>query len=280
MKTFATQLLEETDAQLKMIHLEEASALEHSGKAMGILMPALDRLKEFAVGYKFKDPTREIEFFKQLKPRLASRLIYYNEVHNLEAARPFGSPKALRRYYAAELDKLKVFFQSNRDFCTYWRKGSTYLDELYFLRDKGRQGIIMDSCFFQADRRFATSHDYTLAKMMASERLQAFLENEMRKHHSGHPALRVENEGKPLKWPGSKVALVELVYALHAQQIFNGGNSELAAVAAHFSGAFGIELGQFHKTFLEIRERKSDRTKFINALRETLIRRMDAADEN
>lgn len=280
MKTFATQLLEQTETQLKLIHLEETAALEYSSRAIAILMPALDRLKEFTIKYQFEDTRHEIEFFKQLKPKLVSRMIYYNEIYNLEAARPFGSLKERRRYYDSELQKLKDFFQSNSEFCTYCRKGNTYLDDIYFLRHTAHEGVIRDSCFFQADSRFATSHDYTLAKMMASEHLQAFLEKERRKYKSDQTAVSVEKEVKPLKWTGSKVALVELLYALHAQRIFNEGNTELATIASHFSMAFGIELGQFHKTFLEIRERKSDRTKFLNALRETIIRRMDEADEN
>lgn len=85
---------------------------------------------------------------------------------------------------------------------------------------------------------------------------------------------------KTQKWTGSKVALVELIYALHTEGVFNNGASELKEVTTFFEAAFGVDLGQFNRTFLEIRTRKSERTKFLNVLKEKLILRMDDADEN
>jgi len=85
---------------------------------------------------------------------------------------------------------------------------------------------------------------------------------------------------KTQKWTGSKVALIELIYALHTEGVFNQGASELKEVATFFEEAFEVDLGQFNRTFLEIRARKSERTKFLNTLKEKLILRMDDADEN
>ncbi len=81
------------------------------------------------------------------------------------------------------------------------------------------------------------------------------------------------------KWTGSKVALVELIYALHAEGVFNNGSSDLKDVAEFFEHTLNVDLGQFHRTFLEIRMRKSDRTKFLNSLRDSVLKRMDEADE-
>ena len=73
---------------------------------------------------------------------------------------------------------------------------------------------------------------------------------------------------------------MELIYALHADGVFNNGTSELKEVATFFESAFDVDLGQFNRTFLEIRSRQSERTKFLNTLKEKLILRMDDADEN
>jgi hypothetical protein len=86
--------------------------------------------------------------------------------------------------------------------------------------------------------------------------------------------------GKKLKWTGSKVALVELIYALHAESVLNNGNADLKETVSHFENMLDVELGQFNRTFLEIRGRKSDRTKFLSTLTTTLVNRMDDADEN
>jgi len=76
------------------------------------------------------------------------------------------------------------------------------------------------------------------------------------------------------------VALIELIYALHTEGVFNNGTSELKEVTSFFESTFNVDLGQFNRTFLEIRSRKCERTKFLNTLKEKLILRMDDADEN
>jgi hypothetical protein len=74
--------------------------------------------------------------------------------------------------------------------------------------------------------------------------------------------------------------LIELIYALHTEGVFNNGTSGLKEVTTFFESAFNIDLGQFNRVFLEIRNRKCDRTKFLNTLKNKLIIRMDDADEN
>lgn len=41
---------------------------------------------------------------------------------------------------------------------------------------------------------------------------------------------------------------------------------------------FELKLGNVYRTFLEIRERKIDQTKFIDRLKATLLRRMEETD--
>jgi hypothetical protein len=81
------------------------------------------------------------------------------------------------------------------------------------------------------------------------------------------------------QWTGSKVALIELLYALHTEGVFNHGNADLKEVANIFEAAFNVDLGQYHRTFLEIRARKSERAKFLSSLKEKLLVRMEEADE-
>ena len=62
-------------------------------------------------------------------------------------------------------------------------------------------------------------------------------------------------------------------------KVFDNGNNDIREVAKYFESAFGIDLGNFYQTYLELRNRKMNRTKFLDALREELIRRMDEQDE-
>ena len=267
------------ELQQKKIHSENDEPIRYAEKAVRYFIEVLEKLKTEFLNYSFKDKSEEIDFFRNIKPQFASWLIYYNDIYNMEINRPIGTGKALRRYYREELNKLQLFFNENKDFYRYVRTGNRSLDKKYFLRRTYHSGITFDSFYFQTDHRFSTSHDYQVARMMANDRIKVYLETQMAGLESKAKVNPISNTRKQ-KWTGSKVALVELIYALHAEGVFNGGASGLKEVAAFFESAFDVDLGQFNRTFLEIRNRKSERTKFLNALRDRLILRMDDADEN
>jgi hypothetical protein len=111
--------------------------------------------------------------------------------------------------------------------------------------------------------------------------MKVFLEAQIGK--LGRKTIKIQSPSpllKGLKWTGSKVALIELIYTLHIEGVFNNGDSGLKEVTRFFEKAFNIDLGQFNRVFLEIRNRKSERTTFLNTLKNQLIIRMDEADEN
>ena len=279
MKSLAASLKADLDNKLSVIQAENSNQLQVAQLAIKVLINILEKLKTACLQHTFVSKSEEIEFFRDTKPQLSSQLIYYNEIYNIEISKPFGSEKTLRKYFNNELLKLENFFKDNLEFYRYYRRGNSSLDKKYFLRGKYDVRFSIDSFYFQADQRFCTSHDYKVAQILANDKIKLYLESEIAKLDNIEIQTQKETT-KSLKWTGSKVALTELLFALHTEGVFNHGKTELKELASFFEAVFQIELGQFHKTFLEIRERKSDRTKFINALRENLIIRMDQADEN
>lgn len=282
MKTFCTSLQSELDSQLQFIRLETEEPIKAAELSIKVLLSVIDKLKKFTIKYKFKNETEEINFFKHFKPQFISKLIYHNRVLNIETKKPYGGEKVTRKYLNNELDKLKRFFDNNLEFYKYHRTNSTYLDHKYFIRGKHDIKLSLDTFYFEADHRFCTSHDYKVAKIIAHDLVQVFLEDEIanldRKELKAHSKAEVLT--KPtIFWTGSKVALIELMYALHAEGSLNNGKIELNAIADFLEKSFGIDLGQFHRSFLELRERKTGRTKYIDTLREKLIKRMDDADD-
>lgn len=89
--------------------------------------------------------------------------------------------------------------------------------------------------------------------------------------------LRQENKSK-ITWTGSKVGLVELIYALHTEGVFNEGKARLTNIARFFENCFGIELGNTRRQFIEIRGRKSAPTRFLDSLAGKLMLRMVEED--
>jgi hypothetical protein len=279
MKAVAASLQADVDKRLSAIKTENNNSLQVAQLAIKVLIASLEKLKTSCLQYTFASKLEEIEFFREIKPQLASQLIYYNEIYTIESNKPFGSKKTLRKYFSNELAKLEKFFNDNREFYRYYRRGDRSFDKKYFLRGKYNSIYSIDSYYFQADQRFSTSHDYKIAQILAHDKLKLYLESEIAQLATIEIQSQKETN-KSLKWTSSKVDLTELLFALHTEGVFNHGKADLKELASFFESTFQIELGQFHKTFLEIRERKSDRTKFITALKENLITRMELADEN
>lgn len=173
------KLLIELDDQLKFIDLEQDDPIKCAQLSIEVCKKALLKLKAIILKLKFKSQSEEVKFFKETKPKFLAPLIYHLKVYKIESRKPNGSDKIRRKYLLNELDKLKHYFDSNLDFYRYYRTQSNYLDHKYFLRGKYYIRLTVDSLFFEADVRVSTSHDFKVAKILAHDRLQVYLEEEL-----------------------------------------------------------------------------------------------------
>lgn len=280
MKSRAVQLFSKLNEQLNFADLEIDDPIQRSESAINIIVNSIEKLKIIFEKEKNKSQEIEIAFFKNIKPKFTSKLIYYNAIFKIETKKPHGGERILKKYLNNELDKLKRYFDNNLDFYRYYRTGSNYLDTKYFTRGKFDIKMALDSFYFEADRTFSTSHDFKVAKIMAHDLIQVYLEDKLLMMENREPKEKSQvNPKLKQNWTGSKVALIELLYALHTEGVFNNGASDLKDIAEYFENVFNIDLGQYHRAFLEIRMRKSDQTKFLNTLKEKLVKRMENTDD-
>lgn len=278
MKLQSLSLWSDLENHLKVIHSQSNDPIQYGEQAIKKLILTLEKLKTMVITHRFENKQDEIDFFRNVKPKFAAKLIYYNDIYNIEINKPFGTKKAIRKYYNAELIKLENYFAENLEFYKYYRTGNTALDHKYFIRGKHDLKYTLDSFYFQADHRFSTSHDYKVAKIMANDAIKVFLETQIQNLAlPSNKAVNTEDKNM-LTWTASKVALIELIYALHAEGVFGNGKTELKEIVSNIESTFNINLGQFNRVFLEIRDRKSERTKFLNKITDKLLIRMDEAD--
>lgn len=274
------QLNSTLNEQLNFIDLEIDNQTKKCEKAIEVILVSIANLKKVILKMNFKSELEEVLFFKDIKPQFTSKLVYFNTIFNIEMKKPNGGNRILKKYYNNELIKLKAFFDNELEFYKYYRSGSTYLDYKYFLRGKFDIKMSLDSYYFEADTDFSTSHDYKVAKILANDLIQLYLENQL--IIIDNKEISEKSQRKPnikLTWTAPKVSLIELLYALHSEGVFNNGATDLKEIAEYLEYIFEIDLGQYRRTFHEIRARKVDRTKFLMALNETLLRRMDNSDE-
>ena len=275
-----TTLLNHLNEQLNFIDLEIDDQIKKCEQAITIILKSSNELKKITTKSNFKTETEEIQFFKEIKPQFTSKLIYFNRVYKIEMKKPNGGNRILKKYYNNELLKLKAFFDNELEFYQYFRSSSTYLDYKYFLRGKFDIKLALDSYYFETDTSFSTSHDFKVATILANDLIQLYLENQLLMLDNNEYSEK--SQRKPnvkMTWTGSKVALVELMYALQTEGVFNNGAADLKEIAEYFEHIFEIDLGQYRRVFLEIRARKSDKTKFINTLNDQLLKRMENSDE-
>jgi hypothetical protein len=281
MKETVTKQLQDLQEHIRFINTEIDDPMKLSETCLEVIIKAIYKLKGFITKYSFKSQQEEIYFFKILKPQFIAPLIYYNRIYKIEINKPQGGGKTLKKYYNSELLAIKQYFDSNLDFYKYYRTNSDFLDHKYFVRGKHDIRLNIDSNYFDSDHRFRTSHSYQIAKIISNDQVEVYIESELANVDKKDYNESTEPSPKPaIFWTGSKVALVELLYAFHADGSFNNGNADVKQIAELIENSFSVELGQYSRTFLELRARKTGRTKYLDGLRDKLVKRMDDADDS
>ena len=108
MEKYIATLIEEVNDGLHSIHLEENDIFTKASQAVKLLENVFGSLKSYISGYSFENETDEILFFKEIKPNLFSKLIYYRKIYNIEIMRPNGSLEVQKMYFKKELDKCSL----------------------------------------------------------------------------------------------------------------------------------------------------------------------------
>ena len=96
-----------------------------------------------------------------------SRLKFYAKLYKFLINRPAGTIKSQEEFIDSEINRLQESNRQNIDFIKYYREDSELLDEFYFLRGNDKISLVSNTSHFYTDAEFSTSHDNTIAKIMA-----------------------------------------------------------------------------------------------------------------
>lgn len=276
------RIVKKLDSNLDFLEKEIEGVLEKSEEGIKVTQRALEQIRELLLKRKSTSSSDEIYFFKNIKPQVFSKLIYYVKLFSIESKRPRSSNKSQVKYFNKHIDRLQNYFNDNLEFYHYYRRGATFLDNEYFIRGKANIRLFPDSLSFFADDKFSTSHDSTVATILAYDMLIIYLKTEIDKleNNNGMEAnYNAFQKQSKLFWTGNKTDLIELIYALHSSGVINSGTADIKEVALICEQMFNVSLGDYYRTFLEIRSRKINQTKFIDKLKESLVDKMLESDE-
>lgn len=93
---------------------------------------------------------------------------------------------------------------------------------------------------------------------------------------------RAETPAMRMRWTGTLVEMVELIYGLQEMRCIDDGDTPINELFAFFGSQFGLEIKvrNCYDTYLDIKRRKNDsRTYFLDKMRERLNLRMQRDDE-
>jgi len=104
-----------------------------------------------------------------------------------------------------------------------------------------------------------------------------YLEKLIHQLNHFHDEYSIEKPHNKLKWEGNVIDLVELTYSIHTTGYAKTSLKRLFTV---MGDVFDVELKDFYRIFKDIKNRvRSDRTKFLDELKQGLIDKMEKADE-
>lgn len=272
---FTTRIKEEVDQKIREIETCEDNVIVRSLAASEMFEEVFDRLKQFIAGYTFTDQAEEILFFREVKPRIFCKLLYYRKVYNIEMNRPVGGVDVQSAYLNRELDDISNYIAKRLDFYRYYRSGATHLDDCFFLRGRGRkEEQYRDSFYFERDPVFSTCGDFKVAKILSNDLLQLWLHGELEILAGGaRIAHSIIGDDAPV-WTDAKTKLVEIIYGIDSMRSVNNGNISLRRIQRIFEEGFGVKLGNISRAFNEMRIR-NDQTPYIDAMGEAVRERME-----
>ena len=131
------------------------------------------------------------------------------------------------------------------------------------------------TCFInlEPDFHYNIGYDNLLSVYLAYEKLEEFIQSRI------DSILNPDQVKVPqfkLTWNDTKVALVELVYALHANSSIKG---DISQIMEGFTSLFNLDMGNYYHSFNELKERKNSYTKLLDSMSASLVKKIEEGDE-
>lgn len=274
------KIVSDIQKQERKLSAETSSLMDEAYKMTVYLQELLQTVKEDVIREGFSSKEEEIHFFKQVKPNILGKLIYYNKVFRIETACPANNGNMYQSYFALQLQILKqeyVEHVCNSDFYRYYRSGRTDRDEQYFMLGNINYHDGLNSFVFEIDPKSSTYFDYKVSKIIGNELIYNYLTSKINPEQQ--PDILLQNdEAKDIFWTQSKNALIELIYALYAAGAIAHGKIGIRKISMVFQVLFRVSLNDIHNSFHRMKTRSGSRTLFIDQLKSSLEEYMDKED--
>jgi hypothetical protein len=272
--------------QLELLEIVKTKSDSVNRKALDLSQDYYLKLKEFVKQNQFNCETEEINYFKNIKPKVHSQIIYFRKIIQINSNLPIGSIETKKQYYTTHLLAMTAFYEENKEIILYYRSFKTNLDGNFFIRKNAFLHRNLEFEFIEVDYDQCTGYDLIIAKLLALEKLEKYVCFQLL-HVDSIDQLTFLPESKDfsipafiseLQWTDSKIALVELLVVLKETGVFSNGTVDMKTIVSHFEYFFQINLGDHYKSANEIKGRKNSKTKFLDLIIENFKRKLYKED--
>ena len=162
MKIVLNKILAQIHHQEEKFSSQMMPTAEEAYQMTLFLKEMLFNIKAQVIQDGFTNEQQEIDFFKNIKPQILGKLIYYNKVFRIETTCPVSNGKIHQSYYENLLKTLKLQYKEticNEDFYRYYRAGRIDRDHTYFRLGQINYHDGLKSGVFEIDLSFSTYYD-------------------------------------------------------------------------------------------------------------------------
>jgi len=281
MKTFFLDFHAKLDVELLAIKEAEPNILFCYEKSKSAACKTYQGLKTHLKENPFENMETEIHFFKNILPKIVSKVHLYSLLYKHENNRICSPTAKTQKVHRKKmLKQINSYHSEHQYIITYYKSDKCNLDAVYFLRQFSDYPFVLEECEALVDKEFSTGYDLIIARYLAYEEYATFLDGKLNMDEFD-TKIPTSGEGrcfaKTMHWTGTKTEYTELMYSLYLQGCINNNQSKLKEFAEDFSELFQVEIGDYSHTFSEIKNRKNP-TKFLDNLKKTLNQKIEDQD--
>jgi hypothetical protein len=223
----------------------------------------INSIRETVVHSQFSNHTDEITFYKELKPKVLARYLYYIKLLDIHS----NSIDVSIINEVSYLKKIKKsatrWVEENMDFICYMRKEKTHFDDIYFTIKSIEHIVEINPYILKQDSVFSTSKSFTLASYYSKRLVIKYCLSRIEKLQS-----QQNNTFSKVTWKKSKIDLIEALDALHLNGAFD---CDFKTLVNEFGRFLNIDKLDPYNNITKIRTRSpKDRTKFLDSCKESL----------
>ncbi len=274
-----TEIIKKFENNLSVYREENDDIFIFYSTAINCCKDTFIELQETVKNTGFQTKAEEAYFFKNIKTKVCSTMAFFRMLVIVETYSPQHSQQERIEFLQSKLKEIHLFFGRHSDFYEYYKTGQNYDDEKYFTRNFSNLIFNNENFEYIVYPEFSTVHDGTLSKIMAYERLEEYLSNEIVKLKNGKGLSEEKQEKPQSKWTENLTSLAELIYSLIETKAIDHGNISVKELTDLFSQMMEIPEGNIYNAYRLILNRKKEKTVFLDKLHIALAHKIDSSYE-